>query len=233
MDSKGKLAVEHDAIGGDRRQDRRYHLQMELTWKLIRRRLVLDTGKGHTIDLSSGGILFDPGRPLPAGHDVELSISWPVLLNDAVPMQLAAKGRIVRGNGGQVAIQTVQREFLAMPTPIDAQSYRAKARKPKQVYPNLRDGIICSQKPCVLGRVFTHNEPLDFCAALADHRDARHSEFLAALLKRRVECSSRLDAIAFGEPRTHFFSTGVIVESGWAQAPVERDRALLPTDSLK
>ena len=111
MDSKGKPAVECDAIGGDRRQDRRYHLQMELKWKLLRRRRVLDTGIGQTIDISSGGILFDAGRPLPEGLDVELSISWPVLLNDVVPMQLAANGRIVRGNGGQVAIQTVQHEF--------------------------------------------------------------------------------------------------------------------------
>jgi hypothetical protein len=111
MDSKGKPAVERDAIGGDRRQDRRYHLRMELAWKLIRRRRVLDTGIGQTIDISSGGILFDAGRPLPEGLDVELSISWPVLLNDVVAMQLAANGRIVRGNGGQVAIQTVQHEF--------------------------------------------------------------------------------------------------------------------------
>jgi hypothetical protein len=92
MDSKGKSAVECDAISGERRQHRRYLLEMELRWKLIRRRRVLETGIGHTIDLSSGGILFNAGRPLPAGHNVELSISWPVLLNDAVPLQLAAKG---------------------------------------------------------------------------------------------------------------------------------------------
>ena len=61
MNPKGKSAVAVDAIGGDRRQDRRYHLQMELSWKLILRRRVLDTGIGHTIDLSGSGILFDAG----------------------------------------------------------------------------------------------------------------------------------------------------------------------------
>ena len=114
MDSKafwGKPAGEGDAIGGDRRQDRRYQLQLDLKWKLIRRRRVLDTGTGQTVDVSSGGILFDAGRHLPEGLNVELSISWPVLLHNVAPMQLVATGKIVRCNGRQVAIQTTQHEF--------------------------------------------------------------------------------------------------------------------------
>jgi PilZ domain len=114
MDSKaylGKPAGEGDAIGGDRRQDRRYQLQLDLRWKLIRRRRVLDTGTGQTVDVSSGGICFDAGRHLPEGLNVELSISWPVLLHNVAPMQLVAIGKIVRCNGRQVAIQTAQHEF--------------------------------------------------------------------------------------------------------------------------
>ena len=154
MDSKGKSAVECDAISGERRQHRRYLLEMELRWKLIRRRRVLETGIGHTIDLSSGGILFNAGRPLPAGHNVELSISWPVLLNDAVPLQLAAKGRIVRDNGGQVAIQTMERELLSMPKFIGVRSERAKAPKPKHVDPNLRPGdSVLTEALCSRARV--------------------------------------------------------------------------------
>jgi hypothetical protein len=107
----GKPAAESDAIGGERRQDRRYHLQLELKWKLIRRRRLLDTGAGRTIDVSSGGIRFDAGRHLPEGLNVELSISWPVLLHNVAPMQLVAIGKIVRCDGRQVAIQTIQHEF--------------------------------------------------------------------------------------------------------------------------
>ena len=65
-----------EAIHGDRRYDRRYGISLELRWKLVRRRRVLDSGVGATIDLSSGGILFDAGRQLPVGLGVELSISW-------------------------------------------------------------------------------------------------------------------------------------------------------------
>ena len=106
-----KRNTETDAIAGDRREERRYEIQLDVKWKLIRRRRVLDTGTGQTIDMSSGGILFDAGRHLPEGLNIELSITWPVLLHNVAPMQLAASGRIVRSAGRRVAIQTVQHEF--------------------------------------------------------------------------------------------------------------------------
>ena len=108
-----------DQIAGDRRQDRRYQLQLELKWKLIRRRRVLDSGTGHTIDVSSGGLLFDAGRHLPQGLNVELSIAWPVLLHNVAPMQLVANGKIVRSSSRHVAIQTVTHEFRTVGIPAD------------------------------------------------------------------------------------------------------------------
>ncbi len=107
----GKPGADSDAIGGERREYRRYHLQLELKWKLIRRRRLLDAGVGRTVDVSSGGIRFDAGRHLPEGLNVELSISWPVLLHNVAPMQLVATGKIVRCDGLQAAIRTMQREF--------------------------------------------------------------------------------------------------------------------------
>jgi PilZ domain len=110
---------EFESIGGDRRFDRRYQLQLELRWKLIRRKKVQDTGAGRTIDLSSGGILFDAARPLPVGLNVELSISWPVLLHNVAPMQLVVSGRIIRTNGVHVAVQVTQHEFRTIGVPAD------------------------------------------------------------------------------------------------------------------
>ena len=100
-----------DSINGDRRQDRRYRIHLDLRWKLIRRRRVLDTGVGQTVDLSSGGILFDPGRPLPVGLNVELAISWPVLLRNEAPMQLIVSGKIVRAGQNRIAVAMAQHEF--------------------------------------------------------------------------------------------------------------------------
>jgi hypothetical protein len=101
-------------INGDRRADRRYCLELELRWKLVRRRKVLDTGTGHTVDLSSGGLLFDAKRHLPAGLNVELSVSWPALLHNVAPMQLVISGRIVRAQGTRIAVRTMQHEFRTM-----------------------------------------------------------------------------------------------------------------------
>jgi len=99
------------SIAGDRRSDRRYDLALELRWKLIRRRRVLDTGTGTTLDLSSGGVLFESERHLPAGGNIELSISWPVLLHNVSPLQLVITGRVVRATGRRAAIRVVQHEF--------------------------------------------------------------------------------------------------------------------------
>jgi PilZ domain len=102
--------------GGDRRADRRYEISLELRWKLIRRRQTLDTGSGRTVDISSGGILFEANRPLPVGRNVELSINWPALLRNVTPLQLIAYGRIVRSEGHRTAMQMSQHEFKTLGT---------------------------------------------------------------------------------------------------------------------
>ena len=122
--------IQDQQIAGDRRTDRRYEVALDLRWKLIRRRKVLHTGEGQTVDLSSGGILFDPRRPLPVGLDVELSIAWPILLNNTAPMQLVVTGRIVRCNGNQVAIRMVQHEFRTLGTAPDQARGPVPAKSP-------------------------------------------------------------------------------------------------------
>src|SRR5438552_2416833 len=124
---------ENEGIAGDRREGRRYSIQMDLRWRLIRRRKLLSSGSGSTVDLSSAGILFDAGRPLPAGLDVELSIAWPVLLNDKSPMQLVVSGRIVRSNGNHVAFRMVQHEFRTVATPHDPRRGLVAIVKPATV----------------------------------------------------------------------------------------------------
>jgi PilZ domain len=100
-----------EQIRGNRRAHRRYQIALEVRWNLLRRNEVLDSGSGRTVDLSSGGILLETGRELPLGLTVQLSVSWPVLLQSSTRIQLAVKGRVVRSDGVLVAIETVQHEF--------------------------------------------------------------------------------------------------------------------------
>ena len=111
-----------DGIAGERRYDRRYDIELDVRWKLLRRRKVVDTGTGRTMDLSSGGILFEAGRALPPGLDVELSVSWPVLLHDVAPLQLVVTGRIVRSDERHAALRTIQHEFRTMASPEHRQT---------------------------------------------------------------------------------------------------------------
>jgi hypothetical protein len=103
--------IESTHISGERRNDRRYDMQLEMRWKLIRRRRVLETGTGHTLDLSSGGLLLETGAQLTAGLDVELAIAWPVKLHNVAPMQLMVWGRVVRSTPKGGAIRMMQHEF--------------------------------------------------------------------------------------------------------------------------
>ena len=122
-----------DSIAGNRRADRRYSMLLDLRWKLIHRKRVLDSGEGSTIDLSSGGVRFESSRALPTGLNVELAISWPVFLRGVTPTQLMVHGRIVRSEGGQIAIRMIQHEFRTVRTPGnhgDAPTNRARPRRP-------------------------------------------------------------------------------------------------------
>lgn len=131
--SREQHTTEPDCIAGNRRSDRRYSINLDLRWKLIRRRRVLDTGTGRSIDLSSGGILIEADRPLPVGLNVELSLSWPAMLHNVAPMQLVIAGRIVRSAGRQVGIRMTQHEFRTQGTPADQRVTAVPSRAPMPV----------------------------------------------------------------------------------------------------
>jgi hypothetical protein len=114
----------------------------------------------------------------------------------------------------EVTIPRVVLEFKTSITTHDVLTYSAKATKHKQVYPYLRYGIVASENATVPGRLFTHNESLDFCAALEGLKDDELRQFFASLLTLEVEASRRLEAIAFGSVRTRLFRTEIHLDAG-------------------
>lgn len=113
----------------------------------------------------------------------------------------------------EVVIPRVVIEFKTSITTHDVLTYSAKARKHKQVYPYLRYGIVASEQSTVPGRLFTHNESLDFCAALAKMESEQLMSFFAALLAAEVASSRQLEAIAFGSVKTRLFRNEVVVNA--------------------
>ncbi len=100
-----------ESIARERRDHRRYRIEMELGWQILHRGRLLLVGSGRTIDLSSGGVSFNAGQPLPVGTKIELAIAWPVLLDSTTPLQLIVHGCTVRSLGSHVAIRIDQHEF--------------------------------------------------------------------------------------------------------------------------
>ena len=104
-----------EVIHQDRRDDRRYPIELELRYKVIARSRIQLNGGGRTMNMSSGGVLFGGDQSLPAGAFVELSIHWPVLLRDTRPLTLLIVGRVVRCEDRTVAVKTSRYEFVTRP----------------------------------------------------------------------------------------------------------------------
>ena len=85
--------------------------------------------------------------------------------------------------------------------------------KHKQIYPYLRYGILSSGEKTVPGRVFTHNEGLDFFASVAELDEPDLKAFLVSLLSAEIASSKCLEDIAFGKVKTRLFRTEVQVNS--------------------
>jgi hypothetical protein len=61
-------------------------------------------------------VAFRSDQPLVAGTFVELSISWPALLDEVCPMRLSVSGRVVRAEGRMVVCTVEKYEFRTQGT---------------------------------------------------------------------------------------------------------------------
>jgi hypothetical protein len=95
----------------DRRNKRRFAISREMRYKLLRDEGVVELGNGETIDIGSGGISFTMQGEAPPESYVELSISWPVLLDDTCAMRLIIFGRLLRSGSGRGVCTIDKYEF--------------------------------------------------------------------------------------------------------------------------
>ena len=85
------------------------------------------TGVGRTIDISSGGVAFETNDNTDAclgpGTLIELSISWPVLLDSTCQMQLVVFGQVIHAWRGIVGCNIEKYEFRTQariyPAPLE------------------------------------------------------------------------------------------------------------------
>lgn len=114
----------------ERRLKKRFPLEQEVRYKMLYGQRIAETGAGKTTNISSGGIWMTTESMLTSGMPVELSMTWPVRLNDTCPMKLMIYGCVVRSNerGAAIAIEryefrtqgsrAFQQQVMAMPVEI-------------------------------------------------------------------------------------------------------------------
>ena len=95
----------------ERRIKRRFQIDQEVKYKMLYGQRIAETGVGRTMNISSGGVWFSTESMLTSGMPVELSMNWPVLLNDSCPMKLMIYGCVVRSNEKGAAVAIERYEF--------------------------------------------------------------------------------------------------------------------------
>jgi hypothetical protein len=113
MSRKDKVFKEEfvTEIGADRRDRRRYDIDLSLQYKVLRQYQVCQSGAGKTVNLSSDGIAVAIDDVLSPGSAIELAIAWPVLLNQTCALKLVVTGKVVRSSGAMTAVRIERHEF--------------------------------------------------------------------------------------------------------------------------
>jgi hypothetical protein len=128
------MAFRYSDPSDARRSGSRYPIVAELHYRMTRKHAEVETGRGCTVNISSSGILIETDHALPAGLRVELSIAWPVRLNNVTPLQLCVKARTIRTEGRRTALKIFRHEFRTRP-PLRA--VRAEAGPVRQSLPDI------------------------------------------------------------------------------------------------
>ena len=116
----------------DRRTKSRFPIHRDLRYRLMQDGRTLEAGFGKTVDMGSGGVSFTLDRTLAAGIFIELSISWPVQLDNGTPMRLVVLGRVLRSQDGLTACTVDKYEFRTQArTPLSGDGLRGSLMPPR------------------------------------------------------------------------------------------------------
>ena len=102
---------EIDRPARERRGSDRFPIEREVRYRVLNRRGAEEAGAGQTLNMSSTGVLFTTESLLLPGRKLEVAISWPAHLENKCALKLVARGRVVRSEPGQAAIEIQQYEF--------------------------------------------------------------------------------------------------------------------------
>jgi FixJ family two-component response regulator len=95
----------------ERRNNARFPCRLAVSYQTLEQPIFAGEGSSETLNISSKGLLFTSKEKLHPGQLVQVSLDWPVRLENQVPLKLVAEGRVVRNSQGQTAMTIDKYEF--------------------------------------------------------------------------------------------------------------------------
>ena len=94
------------------RDCRWYPVKLPVTFRAFSNQALVQTGVGQTLRISSGGVHVDLGELIrPSVTEVEVSISWPMLLDRTTQIRLVMIGKILSSKVEYAEISADRYEF--------------------------------------------------------------------------------------------------------------------------
>ena len=122
-----------------RRQDKLryqplYPITLDLHYQVLSGGRPVETGSGRTTRFGSHRVVFiaEPAHEVAAR--LQVSVAWPVLLDDRVKLQLIIEGRVLGVDGDRVTLGVVKYHFRTRGLSIAANS-REPCARPMPVIP--------------------------------------------------------------------------------------------------
>jgi hypothetical protein len=100
-----------ESYRGEQRLNNRYPITLELQYKLMNQGRIERLGFGRTLNIGSGGVLFETDDLLPASGQIELAMKWPILLDGVCNLKLVIRGNIIRSGAKRTAVQALYHDF--------------------------------------------------------------------------------------------------------------------------
>ena len=95
----------------ERRNKQRFEIRREMRYTLREDGKVIGWGTGSTLDIGSKGAAFTTPEQLKPGTAIEISVSWPALLDGRCALRLVASGQVLRSAPGMAACSISTFEF--------------------------------------------------------------------------------------------------------------------------
>ena len=108
---------EAEKRASERRTNARFPCRLAVSYQTLEHPILAGQGVSETLNISSKGLLFTSNEKFESGQLVQVSLDWPALLENQIPLKLVAEGRIVRNSNGQTAMTIDKYEFRTRKVP--------------------------------------------------------------------------------------------------------------------